>query len=144
MARRGVAIVGLILGLGAAACRPADQAATPKKEEATETIARTEFTARIENFFEYEPLRPGKPSRFLIHLTDLNDGAPVAQADVVLTIRPAGGGESTGETKAKTGRVTGIYVAEVVTPAPGDYDIEFRVRNAHLDERMPLTGFHSE
>jgi hypothetical protein len=144
IASRGLAIAVLILGLGIAACRPADQAATPQKEEATETIARTEFTGRIENFFEYEPLRPGKPSRFLIHLTDLNDGAPVAQADVVLTLRRAGGGEPAGEMKAKVGRVTGIYVAEVVVPGAGDYDIEFRVRNAHLDERMPLTGFHSE
>jgi hypothetical protein len=68
----------------------------------------------------------------------------VAQADVVLTIRGAGPGQPVGETKAKVGRVTGIYVAEVITPAPGDYDIEFRVRNAQLDERMPLTGFRSE
>ena len=68
----------------------------------------------------------------------------MAQADVVLTIRSAGPGQPVGETKAKVGRVTGIYVAEVVTAAPGDYDIEFRVRNAQLNERMPLTGFRSE
>jgi hypothetical protein len=134
----------LTLSLGVGACRPDDPAATAGKEEAGATIARTEFTGRIENFFEYEPLRPGKPSRFLIHLTDLHDGAPVAQADVVLTIRSVGPGQPVGETTAKVGRVTGIYVAEVVTPAPGDYDIEFRVRNTQLDERMPLTGFRSE
>jgi len=141
--RHNLAIVGLMLSLGAGACRPENPAA-PAKQEGVETIARTEFTRRIENFFEYEPLRAGKPSRFLIHLTDLNDGAPVAQAEVVLTIRRAEPGQPAGETKAKVGRVTGIYVAEVVTPIPGDYDIEFRVRNAHLNERMPLTGFRSE
>jgi hypothetical protein len=144
MVGRGIVIASLLLGLGASACRPADEVAIPKKEEATETIARTEFTGRIENFFEYEPLRPGKPSRFLIHLTDLNDGAPVAQADVVLTVRRAGGSASAGEMKAKVGRVTGIYVAEVIVPAAGDYDIEFHVRNPHLDERMALTGFRGE
>jgi hypothetical protein len=143
LARQGVAVAALILSFAVGACRP-ENPATAKKEEAIETIARTEFTARIENFVEYEPLRAGKPSRFLIHLTDLKDGAPVAQADVVLTIRNAGSGQPSGETKAHVGRVTGIYVGEVVTPAPGDYDIEFRVRNAHLDERMPLTGFRSE
>jgi hypothetical protein len=49
-------------------------------EEEAEAIARTEFTDRIENFFEYEPLRAGKPSMFRIHLTDLADGSPVEQA----------------------------------------------------------------
>ena len=123
---------------------PTRESGLHRQAEEPETIARTEFTPRIENFFEYEPLRAGKPSRFLIHLTDLSDGAPVAQAEVMLTIRSAGPGQPVGETTAKVGRVTGIYVAEVVTPAPGDYDIEFRVRNAHLNERMPLTGFRSE
>ena len=144
LGRHGLAVAALILSFACGACRPGDQAASAKRGEANDTIARTEFTGRIENFFEYEPLRPGKPSRFLIHLTDLTDGAPVAQADVVLTIRGAGPGQPVIETKAKVGRVTGIYVAEVVTPGPGDYDIEFRVRNANLDERMPLTGFRSE
>ena len=143
MVRRSLVVTALILSGAVGACRP-ENPATATKHEESETIARTEFTGRIENFFEYEPLHPGKPSRFLIHLTDLTDGAPVAQADVVLTIRGAGAGQPVGETKAKVGRVTGIYVAEVVVPAPGDYDIEFRVRNAHLNERMPLTGFRSE
>ena len=53
-----------------------------------EPIARTEFTDRVENFFEYEPLHAGKPSQFRIHLTDLSDGAPVEKAEVTLTVRP--------------------------------------------------------
>ena len=40
-------------------------------EEEPEAIARTEFTDRIENYFEYEPLRAGHPSQVRIHLTDL-------------------------------------------------------------------------
>jgi hypothetical protein len=118
------------------ACR---RGPTAEKQPA-ETIARTEFTERIENFFEYEPLTPGKPSAFLIHLTDLSDGAPVEKADVTLSVRPERAERGT-ETKAKVGRVTGIYVAEVSVPAPGRYTIEFRVKNAKLDERMVLTDF---
>jgi hypothetical protein len=114
-----------------------------KKEEEVETIARTEFTERIENFFEYEALRPGKSSAFLIHLTDLSDGAPVEKAEVTLTVRPAAGGEAT-PTRAKVGRVTGIYVADVAVPAPGAYTIEFRVVNSKLDERMSLDGFTAQ
>ena len=120
---------------GAAACR----SQAPSAAQAPETVSGTEFTERIENFFEHEPLIPGKPSAFLIHLTDLSDGAPVEKADVTLTLHPERGGGT--ETKAKVGRVTGIYVAEVTAPAPGRYSIEFRVKNAALDERMVLTDF---
>jgi 5-hydroxyisourate hydrolase-like protein (transthyretin family) len=109
-----------------------------------EAIARTEFTGRIENFFEYAPLKAGKSSQFRIHLTDMSDGSPVEKAEVKLTVRAKGGGASAGETTAKVGKVTGIYVAEVSVPKAGDYDIEFHVKNSKLDERMPLTDFKVE
>jgi hypothetical protein len=108
-----------------------------------ETLSRTEFTERIENFFEHEPLKPGKSSAFLIHLTDLSDGAPVEKADVTLTVRPSGGSGGT-PTKAKIGRVTGIYVADVTVPAPGTYTVEFRVVTRAFDERMVLDDFKAE
>jgi len=139
--RRSVAITAAVLLVSiVSACRSPQPES--KKEEA-ETIARTEFTERIENFFEYEPLKPGKPSPFLIHLTDLLDGAPVEKAEVTLTVRPSGsrGGS---ETKAKVGRVTGIYVAEVSVPAPGAYTIEFRVVTPALNERMVLDDFKAQ
>jgi hypothetical protein len=111
--------------------------------EEEEALSRTEFTGRIENFFEYKPLKAGKPSKFLIHITDLSDGAPVESADVALMIRARGGAEA-GQTKAKAGKVTGIYVAEVIVAKPGEYDIEFHVKNSKLDERMPLSDFKVE
>ena len=76
--------------------------AKPEAEANEEPLARTKFTNRIENFFEYAPLRAGKPSQFLIHLTDLSDGTPVEKADVPLTIRKAGGGQAS-EVKSKVG-----------------------------------------
>lgn len=118
---------------------------TPKAEEEheEEAIARTEFTNRIENFFEYAPLRAGKPSQFLIHLTDLTDGTPVEKADVTLKIKRKGTSDFK-EVKAKVGRVTGIYVAEVELPEKGVYYIEFHVKNDKLDETMPLENFEVE
>ncbi len=113
------------------------------ESEEEEALARTEFTSRIENFFEYDPLKAGKPSQFLIHLTDLSDGSPVEKAEVTLTIRARGGAE-VGQTKAKVGKVTGIYVAEVMIAKPDEYEIEFHVKNAELDERMPLSDFKVE
>ena len=123
--------------------------AGPKAEaeaeaEAEEAISRTEFTERIENFFEYEPLKAGKSIQFLIHLTDLSDGSPVENAEVTLRIRAKSGAAEAAQTKAKVGKVTGIYVAEVNIARKGEYDIEFHVKNSKLDERMPLSDFKVE
>ncbi|MDQ3649794.1 MAG: FixH family protein [Acidobacteriota bacterium] len=118
---------------------------SPKQEvePEEEAIARTEFTDRIENFFEYEPLKAGKQSQFLIHLTDLSDGTPVENAEVTLTTRAKGGAEVM-QTKARVGKVTGIYVADVAIPSGGDYEIEFHVKNAKVDERLSLSDFKVE
>lgn len=112
-------------------------------EHEGEAIARTEFTDRIENFFEYDPLKAGQTSQFLIHLTDLTDGTPVEKAEVTLITRAKGGAEVM-QTKARVGNVVGIYVADVALPSKGDYDIEFHVKNAKIDERLALTDFRVE
>jgi hypothetical protein len=135
-----VITIGLLaLTLGTVGCSKGNGAHTEAEEEA---IARTEFTDRIENFFEYEPLKAGKQSQFLIHLTDLTDGSPVEKAEVMLTIRKQGA--EVAQTKARVGKVTGIYVADVAIPASGDYDIEFHIKNPKLDERLQLTDFKVE
>ena len=122
------------------ACSAGQKAEGDHEEEA---LARTEFTKRIENFFEYDPLKAGKQSQFLIHLTDLSDGTPVEKGEVTLSVRAKGGGEVS-QIKARIGKVTGIYVAEVNIPSAGEYDIEFHVKNEKLDERMALTDFKVE
>jgi 5-hydroxyisourate hydrolase-like protein (transthyretin family) len=132
------------------ACALGGCSRSPKPQaeaEEEEALARTEFTGRIENFFEYEPLKLGQPSQFLIHLTDLTDGSPVEKAEVKLTIHEKGGakgGGAVGQTTAKVGKVTGIYVAEVNIPKAGNYDLEFHVKSSKLDERMPLSDFKVE
>ena len=131
-------IIGAIVVFAACGSSPKSEA-----EQEEEALARTEFTERIENFFEYEPLKAGQPSQFLIHLTDLSDGSPVEKAEVTLTTRTKGGAEVM-QTKARVGKVTGIYVADVAVPNKGDYDIEFHVKNSKVDERIPLTDFKVE
>lgn len=118
-------------------------AAAPPPAE-PEAIARTEFTARVENFFEYEPLRSGMPSQFRIHLTDLSDGTPVEKAEVKLIVRPKGLSDPITQITSRVGKVTGIYVTELAIPKPGEYDIEFLIKNAKLDERLPLSDFKVE
>ncbi len=139
---RWLSVCGLLVfALSFASCSfNAPKGETEHEEEA---LARTEFTSRIENFFEFEPLKAGKPSQFLIHLTDLKDGTPVEKAEVNLKIRRKGMTEFN-EVKAKVGRVTGIYVAEVEIAEKGSYEIEFHVKNEKLNETMPLEGFEVE
>ncbi|HXG83900.1 MAG TPA: hypothetical protein VNI84_07725 [Pyrinomonadaceae bacterium] len=141
---RFIILLGLLavfIALTACGAKPA--AETKPEGEEEEAIARTEFTGRIENFFEYDPLKVGRESQFLIHLTDLTDGTPVEKAEVNLIIRSKNGA-SVGEVKARIGKVTGIYVADVAIGAAGDYDIEFQIKNDKLNERMPLKDFTVE
>jgi 5-hydroxyisourate hydrolase-like protein (transthyretin family) len=139
--RRSIWLFSLLLTFAAlSACSSAPKQEAEHEEEA---LSRTEFTERIENFFEHDPLKAGKPSQFLIHLTDLSDGTPVEKAEVTLITRAKGGGEVM-QTKARVGKVTGIYVADVSIPNRGDYDIEFQVKNEKLDERMSLKDFKVE
>src|SRR5262249_4412537 len=109
-----------------------------------EALSRTEFTQRIENYFEYEPLHSGKPSQVRIHLTDLSDGSPVEKAEVTLAVHPKGATAPVVQTTSRIGKVTGIYVAELNIPSPGDYDIEFHIKNAKLDEHLPVGNFKVE
>jgi len=132
-----LAAVLLLVGCSRPAPPPAP-AAEP------ETLARTEFTGRVENYFEYEPLRSGKPSQVRIHLTDLSDGSPVTQAQVTLVVRAPGSDGVLAQTTSRIGKVDGIYVAELTVPKPGEFDIEFHIKNTKLDERMPLSNFKVE
>src|SRR6185295_3607389 len=141
------AVVFLLLQIPAivlSGCAEPEPAAPPATEAEPEAIARTEFTDRLENFFEYEPFHAGKASQFRIHLTNLTDGSPVEQAQVSLTVRRKGTAETVAETVAKVGKVTGIYVAQLSIPQSGEYDIEFRIRNATVDEHLPLMDFKVE
>jgi 5-hydroxyisourate hydrolase-like protein (transthyretin family) len=109
-----------------------------------EALSRTEFTNRVENFFEYEPLQSGKPSQVRIHLTDLSDGSPVEKAQVTLVVRSRDAADPVVQTVSRIGKVTGIYVAELTIPKAGMYDIEFHIKNDKLDEHMPLSDFKVE
>jgi hypothetical protein len=134
----------LLLGCTFSSCRSSEPTLSEPVVEEEEALARTEFTDRIENFFEYAPLHVGKPSQFRIHLTDLSDGSPVEKAEVTLTVRLPKNPATVAETTAKVGKVTGISVAELTLSRPGAYEIEFRIKNAKLDERMVLDGFMTE
>jgi len=131
----------LILCLALLGCSSSNPTASPPPAAEPEALSRTEFTDRVENYFEYEPLHAGKPSQVRIHLTDLSDGFPVQMAEVTLVAKARGSSEVATQTVSRIGKVTGIYVAELTIARPGDYNIEFHIKNEKLDERMPLSDF---
>jgi 5-hydroxyisourate hydrolase-like protein (transthyretin family) len=142
--RTWVAALALLSAVLLAACSKQEPAAPAPAAVEAAVNSRTEFTNRIENYFEYEPMRVGKPSQIRIHLTDLSDGSPVEQAQVTLAMRPKGSAEPVLQTTSRIGKVAGIYVAELTPPKPGDYDIDFHIKNEKLDERLPLSNFKVE
>src|SRR5499426_3408261 len=134
----------LILCLILLGCSSSNPTASPAPTAEPEALSRTEFTDRVENYFEYEPLHAGKPSQVRIHLTDLSDGSPVEKAEVSLTVRPKGSSDTVLRTTARVGKVTGIYVADLNIPSSGQYDVDFSIKNAKLDEHLPLSNFKVE
>jgi predicted component of type VI protein secretion system len=137
-AARSLLLVLCLILLG---CSSSNPTASPAPAAEPEALSRTEFTDRVENYFEYEPLHAGKPSQVRIHLTDLSDGTPVEKAEVTLVAKPKGSSQVAAQTVSRVGKVTGIYVAEITIPRAGDYDIEFHIKNEKLDERLPLSDF---
>ena len=131
----------LILCLILLGCSTSNPTASPAPTAEPEALSRTEFTDRVENYFEYEPLHAGKPSQVRIHLTDLSDGTPVEKAEVTLEVRPKGSSQVAAQTVSRIGKVTGIYVVELTIPRPGDYEIQFHIKNDKLDESLPLSNF---
>ncbi len=138
--KRALNCIAATLLLFGACSKPAPPAAQAEPE----ALSRTEFTNRVENYFEYEPLHSGKPSQVRIHLTDLSDGSPVEKAEVTLAVRGKGSVEPAVQATSRIGKVAGIYVAELTVPKAGVYDIEFHIKNDKLDERMPLSDFKVE
>ncbi|MBX7224336.1 MAG: hypothetical protein K1Y36_30755 [Blastocatellia bacterium] len=134
-------LLAVVLGVAGCARLVPPQSHSEVEEE---PLSRTEFTSRIENFFEYEPLKANRKSQFLIHLTDLGDGSPVERAEIVLTVHTKGQPAEITRTTARIGKVTGIYVADLTISQAGQYDIDFRVKNDKLDERLALTDFTVE
>jgi len=142
--KTAMALLLSTLSLVFSGCSKPAQTPPPTPAAEPETLARTEFSDRVENYFEYEPLRAGKPSPVRIHLTDLSDGSPVEKAEVTLVVTPKGSPTPITQTVSKIGKVTGIYVAELTIPKPGDYDLEFHIKNAKVDVHMPLSDFKVE
>lgn len=109
--------------------------------QSPELISRTEYSARIENFFQFQPLYAGKPSQFRIEPKDVSDFTPIEAAQITLTVRRVGSRQAVTVATSKPDKTKGVYLAQVTVATPGKYSIEFRIRNAKFDERMLVDLF---
>lgn len=130
----------LLLSLLLLSCGQSSTPVQQHSEGEHEAIARTEFSNRIENFFEYSPLVPGKASHFLIHLTNLSTGKPVKNAEVELIVTDKAATQ-VAQVTAKVGKVQGIYVAELNLAEVGTYEVLFQVKTDKFVDQMQLSGF---
>jgi len=107
-----------------------------KQPAGDETIQLTTRSAKSELFMEYAPLKPGEKSSFLIHLTRLADGKPVAEGPLKLVLKPAAGQALTVTAPAPVR--PGIYQVELTAPAAGSYTLELLPEGKGFDDRIEL------
>ncbi len=91
------------------------------------------FSDSTEWFIEHSPLIAGDTSAWLIHLTRLGDGKPVAAQSVFLRMDLAGGGSV--EVHAKR-RQAGIYAADVPLRAAGDARLRLAYASTTASDTM--------
>jgi YtkA-like len=133
----------LLAGLSLTACSRAVSNPVSPNEAGAKQLSKTVFTEKVGAYLVYQPLKPGKPSEFALHLTDLAEGTPIGQAEVSLTVR-AKAGQSPTQIKAEAGKTAGIYLAQVTLPKAGEYDIEFEIKHAKFTGRLTVTDFDAE
>ncbi len=109
-----------------------------------EVVSRTEYTLRVENFFQFQPLHAGKPSQFRIELKDVSDDSHIKGAQVTLTVRRVGTLQPVTTASTRPDKASGIYLTSLTIPAAGTYTIEFRIKNGKFDERMLVDFFEVE
>ena len=136
-----IRIYGLLLGLLLAVASGCSDTAGSKKQDQghaeDEMLQVTAWSEKSELFMEYEPLQPGKKGSFLIHLTRLADGKPVAEGALKLLLRPASG-EPLAVTIPAPSR-PGIYQAELTAPPAGHYTLELLPQGKGFTDRIELT-----
>lgn len=137
-----IRIYGLLLTLLlAVASGCSEHAGTDKQDQGhaeDEMLQVTAWSEKSELFMEYEPLQPGKKGSFLIHLTRLADGKPVAEGALKLLLRPASGEPLTVTIPAPSR--PGIYQAELTAPAAGHYTLELQPQATAFNDLIRVPG----
>jgi hypothetical protein len=107
------------MALSFSACSRASSNTLAVENANDERLSKTVFTEKLGAYLVYSPLKAGQPSDFALHLSDLDEGAPVAKAEVTLNMRSKNNQAATAF-KAEASETTGVYTAQVTLPKAGE------------------------
>lgn len=124
----------------ALACRePQPQAQVEPNLPEPEPVAVTRWTERTELFMEYSPLSAGEPSRFAVHLTDLESFQPLRHGRVEVILQyGAADAESPSSFSVDAPIRPGIFVIDVVPRRRGMPAMSVAVRSPGLKDTHHL------
>jgi RND family efflux transporter MFP subunit len=127
--------VGVVLSISLSGCT---RGATPSGA-ATElpTLDVTHWTDKTELFMEYPVLVSRRTSLFAVHLTRLNDFAPVNEGRARVEFTPESGGQPTSLTGPAPSR-PGAFRVEEAAPAAGRYRWALILESPALSDRHDL------
>ncbi len=125
------------------ACSRASSNTLAVENAGAERLSKTVFTEKLGAYLVYSPLKTGQPSDFALHLTDLDEGTPVAKAEVTLNLRSKSNQAAT-TFKAQASETTGVYTSRVALPKAGEYYVEFQISHPKFSGRLTMTDFDVE
>jgi hypothetical protein len=108
-----------------------------------ERLSKTVFTEKLGAYLIYSPLKAGKPSDFALHLTDLDEGTPVAKAEITLNARSKSN-QAVTTFRAEASETAGVYTSQVTLPRPDEYYVEFQINHPKFSGRLTMTNFEAE
>lgn len=97
-------------------------------------IAVTKWTDKSELFMEYSPFIVGAESRFLAHVTDLEDFKALLDGEVAVTVNMTGGESETVTAKGPTR--PGIFIPTLTPRRAGPCTITVDIRSAAVTDRI--------
>jgi YtkA-like len=135
--------LALLTASSFSACSRASSNTLAVENAEGERLSKTVFTENLGAYLFYSPLKAGKPSDFALHLTDLDEGTPVAKAEVTLNLRSESNQAAT-TFKAQASETTGVYTSQVALPKAGEYYVEFQISHPKFNGRLTMTDFEVE
>jgi hypothetical protein len=136
-------VLALIMASSFSACSRASSNTLAVENAEGERLSKTVFTEKLGAYLVYSPLKAGQPSEFALHLTDLDEGTPVAKAEVTLNMRSKNNQAAT-TFKAQASVTTGVYTSQVAAPKAGEYYVEFQISHPKFSGRLTMTDFEVE
>jgi RND family efflux transporter MFP subunit len=135
MSARRVLCLSVVLSVALSGCKRASTASETANE--LPTLDVTHWTDKTELFMEYPVLVSGQKSLFAVHLTRLNDFAPINEGRARVEFTPESGGQPTSLVGPPPSR-PGAFRVEEAAPAAGRYRWALVLESPSLSDRHDL------